>query len=53
MTGNEKIEAEDINIDEYLSDDEIPSYKTQANNYSADDEEKNVLMQLELLFINL
>ncbi len=41
-TGTEKIEAEDINIDEYLSDDEIPSYKTQANNYSADDEEKNV-----------
>ncbi|MCG1035391.1 RNA polymerase factor sigma-54 [Polaribacter sargassicola] len=41
-TGNEKIEAEDINIDEYLSDDEIPNYKTQANNYSADDEEKNV-----------
>ena len=41
-TGNEKIEAEDINIDEYLSDDEIPSYKTQANNYSVDDEEKNV-----------
>ena len=41
-TGNEKIEAEDINIDEYLSDDEFPSYKTQANNYSSDDEEKNV-----------
>ncbi|TXD49644.1 RNA polymerase factor sigma-54 [Polaribacter sp. IC073] len=41
-TGTEKIEAEDINIDEYLSDDEIPNYKTQANNYSADDEEKNV-----------
>jgi len=40
--GNEKIEAEDINIDDYLSDDEMPSYKTQANNYSADDEEKNV-----------
>jgi RNA polymerase sigma-54 factor len=40
--GNEKIEAEDINIDEYLSDDEIPNYKTQANNYSVDDEEKNV-----------
>ena len=30
----EKIEAEDINIDDYLSDDEIPNYKTQANNYS-------------------
>tara|TARA_B100000795_G_scaffold269661_1_gene259823 strand:- start:1396 stop:2853 length:1458 start_codon:yes stop_codon:yes gene_type:complete len=41
-SGNEKIDAEDINIDEYLSDDEIPNYKTQANNYSADDEEKNV-----------
>lgn len=41
-TGTEKIEAEDINIDEYLSDDEIPNYKTQANNYSADDEDKNV-----------
>ncbi len=40
--GTEKIEAEDINIDEYLSDDEIPNYKTQANNYSADDEDKNV-----------
>ncbi|MGB0880745.1 MAG: RNA polymerase factor sigma-54 [Polaribacter sp.] len=41
-TGTEKIDAEDINIDEYLSDDEIPSYKTQANNYSPDDDEKNV-----------
>ena len=41
-SGNEKIDAGDINIDEYLSDDEIPNYKTQANNYSADDEEKNV-----------
>ena len=40
--GTEKIEAEDINIDEYLSDDEIPNYKTKANNYSSDDEEKNV-----------
>ncbi|MFQ3305687.1 MAG: RNA polymerase sigma-54 factor [Polaribacter sp.] len=38
----EKDETEDINIDDYLSDDEIPNYKTQANNYSADDEEKNV-----------
>ncbi|WP_407556309.1 RNA polymerase factor sigma-54 [Winogradskyella sp. 4-2091] len=39
---NETIEADDINIDEYLSDDEIPEYRTQANNYSADDEEKSV-----------
>ncbi len=41
-SGNEKIEAADINIDEYLSDDEIPNYKTHANNYASDDEEKNV-----------
>ncbi|HBI40618.1 MAG TPA: RNA polymerase sigma-54 factor, partial [Tenacibaculum sp.] len=41
-TGNEKIEAEDINIDEYLSDDEFPSYKMQSNNYSSDDDEKHI-----------
>ena len=39
---SEKDDVEDINIEDYLSDDEIPNYKTQANNYSADDEEKNV-----------
>jgi RNA polymerase sigma-54 factor len=39
---NEKNDAEEIDINEYLSDDEIPYYKTQANNYSADDDEKNV-----------
>jgi RNA polymerase sigma-54 factor len=41
-TGNESISTEDINIDEYLSDDEIPNYKTQSNNYSADDEDKDI-----------
>src|SRR5690606_18063139 len=40
--GNEVIEADDINIDDYLSDDDIPDYKLQANNYSADDEEKQI-----------
>ena len=40
--GSEKDELEDMNIDDYLSDDEVPNYKTQANNYSADDEEKNI-----------
>ncbi|NNE32566.1 MAG: RNA polymerase factor sigma-54 [Winogradskyella sp.] len=39
---NESIEADDINVDDYLSDDEIPEYRTQANNYSADDDEKSV-----------
>ena len=39
--GNESIEAE-IDVDEYLSDDEIPNYRLQANNYSADDEDRQV-----------
>lgn len=39
---NEHIDTEDINIDEYLSDDDVPDYKLQANNYSADDEDKQV-----------
>jgi len=41
-SGNDSISTEDINIDEYLSDDEVPNYKTQANNYSSDDDEKNI-----------
>ncbi len=36
---SETIETE-INVDDYLSDDEIPSYKLASNNYSSDDEEK-------------
>ncbi len=39
--GNEVIET-DINVDDYLSDDEVPSYKLSANNYSADDEERQM-----------
>ncbi len=39
--GTEVIETE-INVDDYLSDDETPSYKLSANNYSADDEEKEM-----------
>ena len=41
-SGNESINTDDINIDEYLSDDEIPNYKTQSNNYSPDDEERDI-----------
>ncbi len=33
-------DTSDINIDEYLSSDETPDYKTQANNYSDDHEER-------------
>ncbi|MEO0526680.1 MAG: RNA polymerase factor sigma-54 [Bacteroidota bacterium] len=39
---NESISAEDINIDDYLSDDEVPDYRTQTSNYSADDDEKSI-----------
>ncbi|MEM6893540.1 MAG: RNA polymerase factor sigma-54 [Bacteroidota bacterium] len=38
----ETIAAEDINIDDYLSDDEVPDYRTQTSNYSADDDEKSI-----------
>ena len=38
---NEVIDTEDINIDDYLSDDEIPDYRTRSNNY-AEEEEKQV-----------
>ncbi|WP_333694194.1 RNA polymerase factor sigma-54 [Flavobacterium sp.] len=38
----EHIDAEDINIDEYLSNDETPDYKLQSNNYSDDDEDREV-----------
>jgi RNA polymerase sigma-54 factor len=36
----DRVDAEDINIDEYLSSDETPDYKTQVNNYSDDDDER-------------
>ncbi len=39
--GNDDKESE-INVDDYLSDDEIPSYRLQANNYSADDEDRDI-----------
>jgi len=33
----------ELNIDEYINDDDtIPAYQLQANNYSADDEDKNI-----------
>lgn len=39
---NDRIDADEINIDEYLSDDEIPGYKLQANNYSDDDDDRSL-----------
>ena len=39
---NETIET-DINIDEYLSNDETPEYKLQANNYSDEEQRESPL----------
>ncbi|MFL1012428.1 RNA polymerase factor sigma-54 [Flavisericum labens] len=39
---NETIDAGEINVDEYLSDDEVPDYRTRSNNYSSDDDDKNM-----------
>ena len=47
---NETISADDINVDDYLSDDEIPDYKMQANNYSVDDEDKSIPYASETSF---
>ena len=47
---NERIETEDINIDEYLSNDETPDYKLHSNNYSSDDEEREVPIVAQVSF---
>jgi len=47
---NEKIETEDINIDEYLSNDETPEYKLHSNNYSSDDEDKEIPIVAQMSF---
>jgi RNA polymerase sigma-54 factor len=37
-----RIEADEINVDEYLSDDETPRYRLVANNTSPDQEDKTI-----------
>src|SRR5210317_301504 len=39
---NEKIETDEIDIDQYLSDDEIPSYKLYTNNFDSDDQDRTI-----------
>ncbi len=39
---SEQIDASDINVDAYLSDDDVPSYKTYSNNYSDDTDDTTV-----------
>ena len=45
-----KIEAEEINIDEYLSDDETPSYKLYSNNFSNQEDDRTVPLSGGLSF---
>ncbi len=40
--GHESDTREDFDLDQYISDDEVPSYKTYANNTSPDDEVREV-----------
>ncbi|MDY0089402.1 MAG: RNA polymerase factor sigma-54 [Flavobacteriaceae bacterium] len=46
----DQIDTEDINIDEYLSNDETPDYKLQANNYSDDDEDREIPFAASVTF---
>ena len=39
---SQQISADEINVDEYLSDDEIPRYRLVANNTSPDQEDKSI-----------
>jgi RNA polymerase sigma-54 factor len=48
--GSDNIGAEDINIDEYLSDDETPEYKLQSNNYSDDDDDRETPFAAQTTF---
>jgi RNA polymerase sigma-54 factor len=47
---NEHIDTGDVNIDEYLSNDETPDYKYQSNNYSDDDEENSLPIASQMSF---
>ena len=47
---NEHIDTDDINIDDYLSDDEIPDYKLKSNNYSDDDDETFMPIEAQISF---
>jgi RNA polymerase sigma-54 factor len=39
---DQKIDTDDIDIDAYLSEDEIPNYRIQSNNQSPDDENREI-----------
>lgn len=37
-----ELDNEDFNLDEYISDDEIPDYRLHANNYSRDEKQEDI-----------
>jgi RNA polymerase sigma-54 factor len=39
---DENINDDEINVEDYLSDDDVPDYKLKSNNHSVDDEQKNI-----------
>ena len=39
---DENINDDEINVEDYLNDDDVPDYKLKSNNHSADDEQKNI-----------
>ncbi len=44
---------DEFDIDDYIDDDEVPSYKTNANNYSADDEKREIPFVSDITFQDL
>ena len=43
-------ETDEIDVSEYLSDDEVADYKYQSNQYSADEEEKSIPIRVKETF---
>tara|TARA_X000001036_G_scaffold76226_2_gene67734 strand:- start:7648 stop:9015 length:1368 start_codon:yes stop_codon:yes gene_type:complete len=43
LNDNKTSDTEEINIEDYLNDDDIPNYKTEVNNYGADDENDRII----------
>lgn len=43
-TEDEELQPQEISVDEYLREDETPSYKSRINNYSKDDKQRPVYL---------
>ncbi len=48
-----KNSEDEFDLDDYIDDDEIPSYKLNANNYSADDEKRDIPFISDITFQDL